>query len=54
MLRNLREVIGVENLYLNTAKLYDADNRAVFSADIRSLRYNTLVHGAEGHCEIKA
>lgn len=34
MLRNLCEVIGVENLYLNTAKLYDADNRAVFSADI--------------------
>jgi len=24
----------VENLYLNTAKLYDADNRAVFSSDI--------------------
>ena len=24
----------MENLYLNTAKLYDADNRAVFSADI--------------------
>ena len=24
----------MENLYINTAKLYDADNRAVFSADI--------------------
>lgn len=34
MLRKLCEVMGVENLYLNTAKLYDADNRVVFSADI--------------------
>lgn len=34
MLRKLSEVMRVENLYLNTAKLYDADNRAVFSADI--------------------
>lgn len=26
--------MGAENLYLNTAQLYDADNREVFSADI--------------------
>jgi SAM-dependent methyltransferase len=34
MQRKLCGVMRVENLYLNTAKLYDADNRAVFLADI--------------------